>query len=272
MSTKSDWLQKSTAKGKAELNAYLKKEEVKAAPFMDMEVYAAKQLEEAKTKAMLKKFVAYEHATIAKQNAAQAAFDPTSISPGSNISKLTNFVEQIIQSDPHSFEEFQWAARPQDWWCAQLNISVANLRRIIARPPFVRERIHVDGKIMTLIRVGKPMPQTPYGTAKRMAALWRKLTGKYPTKKEFGCMVGLAEIWPSGKQLDILATALGDWTAFMAGVKLEISIKKAQGGEVVWHYFDYPSLTVIRCFQSVAVELYSMEVQAQFATKEWKMN
>ncbi len=79
------------------------------------------------------------------------------------------------------------------------------------------------------------------------------------TPDEFGCMCGLAEIWPKGHQVDILRSILSDWPAFMAGEKVAIW-RRGEGQE---RYFDFPSMKVIRAFPDVGLELYVMERQEE---------
>ena len=110
-----------------------------------------------------------------------------------------------------------------------------------------------------LIREGLSGPKTHYDLAQVMSAIWRKKFGKPNTKPEFGCLVGLAEVWPDGEQVDIFKIVLNDWSAFMAGAKIEMQLLGDEGRPL---YYEFPSLTVLRRFPEVAVELHRMTQQA----------
>lgn len=174
------------------------------------------------------------------------------------IEALRKLVAAAIDVNPYEHEGFQWCALPQPVVAGELGISVETLRRIISKPPFVRERTHKDGKPITLIREGIPGPMTARHIANTMSRVWRKKYDRALSKAEFGCMIGLAENWPEGHQLKIFWLVISDegWAEFMAGVWIEIV--KLDG---VKRFYKFPSLSVMRRFHTVAVELYQMHAQ-----------
>lgn len=173
---------------------------------------------------------------------------------------LRSLITESIRANPVELDGFQWAAHPQEELCRKLGISVSTLYRRVKAPPFVSKRRLIDGKMTALIREGLPGPQTHYDLAQIMSAIWRKKFGKANTKKEFGCLKGLAEVWPEGQQVQIFKTVLNDWSAFMAGAKIEMQLLGDEGRPL---YYEFPSLTVLRRFPEVAVELHQMTQQAK---------
>lgn len=187
-----------------------------------------------------------------------------------NAAKLGKIVVDIIAAEPFKFEGFVWAAKHQPELASQLGMSVAALRRLITKPPFVRERTHDgDGKPITLLRVGMPGPKTPRHLANIMAQFFHKKFGTRPTDKAFGCLCGLAEIWPNGKQIDIFKTVLANWEGFMGVAKLELEIAEDQGLLTFKNLkFDFLPIPLLRidCVAAAAVEFHIAEMQSK---KTW---
>ena len=195
---------------------------------------------------------------------------------------------------------YHWAAATQDDYCMRLGgWSTSKFFRETGKPPFIRMAARIDGQMMTLLREGEPGAQTPAIIAKHMSKLLRSyrarcrelllaerdalsegkigvpetdavadvriekidhLLNVLPTlvgAKDYGCMCGLAETWPDGYQVQIFKTVLADWEGFMAGEK--IAIWTAGTGEE--RFFEYVSMSVLRAFPEVAVELWVMEQQ-----------
>lgn len=174
------------------------------------------------------------------------------------IEALRKLVAVSVAGSPYEYEGFQWCALPQSIIAGELGISVETLRRMISKPPFVRERTHKEGKPITLIREGIPGPMTTRHVANMMSRIWRKRYGRAVAKAEYGCMIGLAENWPKGHQVEIFRLVISKegWAEFMAGAWIEI--EKLEG---VKRFYKFPSLTVMRRFHTVAVELYQMHAQ-----------
>jgi hypothetical protein len=174
--------------------------------------------------------------------------------------RLRNLIARTIEEAPYDFEGFRWAAKPQREWRTLLGFSPATLRRLAAQqPPFVRDCTHVDGRKMMLLRVGEPGPKTARQLAKTMTYIWRKRFGRSVSRPDFGRLVGLAEVWPDGDQLEIFKAVLDNWPAFMVGAKLVIAAE----GRRCKKRLDYPCITWMRRFDKVGIELYVKRLQEQ---------
>ena len=169
--------------------------------------------------------------------------------------RLRELVEQRAAQQPHHLDGRAWAAEPQDWYCGQLGVSPATLRRAIAGPPFVRTTRRVDGRNVTLLRVGDPAPKSARDYVNIMRAIWRRRTRRQLGAREAGCLYGLVGAWPEGETPKLLALVLDDWPEFMAGVK-------AAAPEAGDRYLRYPSLALVRRYPQVAVEMQLMRDQA----------
>jgi hypothetical protein len=174
------------------------------------------------------------------------------------VESLRALIAAEIAVNPFEHEGFQWAARPQEWWTEQLGFSVSTLNRLIRKPPFVRQTKQIDKKNTTLLREGKPGQKTPRHVANIMSRIWRKRYDRPVTRAEYGCMIGLAQEWPEGYQVEIFKRVISNegWPEFMAGAWIEIT--KLDG---VKRFYKFPTLTVMRRFHTVAVELYQMHAQ-----------
>ncbi|MGE5548238.1 MAG: hypothetical protein ACM33T_15135 [Solirubrobacterales bacterium] len=168
---------------------------------------------------------------------------------------LESLVAQMIADDGYQFDGLTWAVNPQEWWCARLDISPATLRRVIARPPFVRDCAMVGGRKMMLLRVGEK--GSARDIARHLRNIWRKRTGKRETPKEFGCLVGLSTRWGEDAPR-LFSTTLKDWNFFMTGVKL-------QEDWTVNRHYKHPSIALIRRFPNVAEEIYLTRLQEESA-------
>ncbi|SCX27118.1 hypothetical protein [Agrobacterium rosae] len=218
-----------------------------------------------------------------------------------NSEVLSALVAEMIAEAPFERDGFEWALASQDEFCARLGgWSISKFFRQTSSKPFVRDVAKIDGRKKTIIRTGEPGPVTHDKLAKHMSSLLRRsrdrsrkallderdtlsstmtcvpeadalkevriakidhLLNVLPTlttHSEFGCMCGLAEIWPVGHQVEIFRSVLADWPAFMAGEKVAIW-ETGQGQE---KFFDFPSMSVLRAFPQVGLELYVMEKQA----------
>ena len=192
-----------------------------------------------------------------------------------NSAKLIMLVEQTIYQEPFEFEGFSWAARAQPEWAAMLGVSVATLRRLISKPPFVREQTHnADGKRVTLLRLGESAQKTPRHLANIMAKIFRKKTGQEVGRHAFGCLVGCAEIWPNDHQIEIFKLTLNEWSTFMEGFRLAIDVgeikppsAKTYSKPVPYMKWQFPHIPTIRLGATVALELYQMQWQEKLSSK-----
>ena len=178
---------------------------------------------------------------------------------GAKFKKLCQIIEDQSQQDPYECEGYLWSAKPQEWYCDKLGVSVRGLRGLIATPPVVRKCRHVNGRVTTLLRIGEPGPKTERDYVNICATIWRKRVkkGKPLDQNEVGCLWGLVKDWPKGRAIELLNLVINDWKMFMSGTHFEIG--KIGGYK---RYYHWPSLKVIRRFHSVAVEMLQMKEQA----------
>lgn len=115
MSTLPNWLQKSTAAGKAEMLEYMAKRAgaVKQTPF---KASAASDV--------LKKYEKQLTSNDKAKGASQARIDQFMV-----------LVGDLIATDPFMREEHPWAARPQAWWAERLSVSTKQVQRISRAAP-----------------------------------------------------------------------------------------------------------------------------------------
>lgn len=186
---------------------------------------------------------------------------------------LAALVEQTIAADPFELDGFLWAARPQEEWAGLIDASVATVRRIISRPPFVRDRTHDEGGYqLTVLRIGKPGKKTPRHLANIMVKIFEEHTKHGIGKRGYGCLIGCAEAWPEGYQIEIFRLVLKQWPAFMDGFRLALDTgqivppnPKAYAKPVPYLKMQHPHLPTLRLGAAVAVELYQMHMQAKAA-------
>lgn len=172
--------------------------------------------------------------------------------------------ETIKAGDPLSvmvFEGATWAAMPQPRWCEKLKITDRTLRDLAKCPPIVSTKTVNDTSTpIVLYRLGSTPHLSARHTANIMASLFRK---KYDleeriSRRDWGCLVNLARIWPEGVQVEIFRTLLADLDAFMAAVKAADpdcphSIR----------YYNWLSIALVRKYHDVALDVYIGAVQAK---------
>lgn len=188
--------------------------------------------------------------------------------PVTTTDRLIALVEQTIMDTPREFEGHLWAERPQPEWAKLLGVSVATLRRIISKPPFVRERVHAsDGYHIptTLIRVGAPDQKTPRHLANIMRNIYRKATGRVPSDAAWGMLKGCAEHWPEGHQVAIFKLVMNDWPTFIAWFWTAMDTGQIElGNKKVKHMkLHHPHIPTIRLGWQVALNLYEAHLQAK---------
>lgn len=180
---------------------------------------------------------------------------------------FADLVLAIIAEKPFTFESHEWAALSQESWSKVTGLSPATIRRIISKPPFVRERTHKDGRVITLLRIGERGPDTSRRIANKMASLYRKRFGFRPGDSQFGCLVGLAEKWPQGKQVEIFKELLADWAGFLGVAKYALEVAEDTGAieEFKNYKFNHLPISLVRidCVAKAAVEFYIMQRQAK---------
>jgi hypothetical protein len=201
---------------------------------------------------------------------------------------LAALVEKTIAEDPYELDGFAWAARPQSFYCAELSISTATLRRLISEPPFVRlPKLVGDGPVvisgkkqisgpvkMTLLRTGEAPPKSIADTAnetkKIMIAVWKKTTGHPVTQDQTRLLWGMAldmmglcaelglPVDAAGElSIAVIKYALADWKAVATATKF--AAQSTPGYKP--RFYDYPSIANIRRFYKAAVHAYAMHLQ-----------
>lgn len=122
-----------------------------------------------------------------------------------------------------------------------------------------RERLLAERDVLAQSMMGIPETDAVAEVRGEKIDHLLKVLPALTTPSEYGCMCGLAEVWPEGHQIEIFRSVLADWSAFMAGEKVAIWA----AGEGEEKFFEFAAMTVVRAFPEVAVELYVMERQEQ---------
>jgi hypothetical protein len=203
----------------------------------------------------------------------------------SAVKELVLLVEKIIAEDPHAAFGFKWAARPQSFYCEKLGLSDRQVRRLMAKPPFVKRNamvgtgsIVINGsqqisgpKKLCLIRLGEAPPKNVADEAKRvMITLWNKQMGKKVTRHEGQCLWGMTgDIMKLLTAVDLPADlggeltiavfkyALTDWQTVASAAKLEAEARPKYKPR----YYDHPCITHIRSFWRASVYAYLSHLQ-----------
>jgi hypothetical protein len=198
---------------------------------------------------------------------------------------LVSLIEKLIAEEPHEAFGFEWAARPQPFYCEKLDTSSANLRRYTSKPPFVRKQalvgtgpIVLSGshqiagpKKMTLLRLGDPPPKDIADEAKRvMITIWNKKMTKKVTQHKGQCLWGM-----TGDLMKLLAAvdlpaelagelaiaafkyALADWQTAAFALKIAAEARPNYKPR----YYDYPCITHIRSFWRALIHAYVDHLQ-----------
>lgn len=179
-------------------------------------------------------------------------------------SPLVEAVLNEIKAQPFSYLGVEWAAISQSELARRLDISPATLKRHIIDQGLCTRSTSIDRRKRFLIRVGEPVADDPHkALAKVMSAIFRK---RFPAKgmlnkREFGCLIGLAEVWPEGKQIDIFRHALKDWVAVMASVKIANDELPEEDQRSL--FYDFPCIPVMRKFPEAVLEAWVLAKQAE---------
>jgi hypothetical protein len=180
--------------------------------------------------------------------------------------RLNRFADLIAETikagDPlyvQMFEGFVWVALAQPAWCEKLGISDHTLRDLAKCPPIVSTKtVNDEGKPLVLYRLGEKSHESARHLANKMAKAYREKYGiKRLRPSDWGCLVGLAGVWPDGVELEIFRSVLKDVGAFMAGVRwadpdCPHSIR----------FYQWVPIPLIRKYPHVALEMYIIGIQA----------
>lgn len=156
------------------------------------------------------------------------------------------------------FEGAAWAALPQPAWCEKLAISDRTLRALAKCPPVVATKtVNEQGKPIVLYRLGSTPHESARYTANKMASLYRKKYGvERVSRHNWGCLLGLAGVWPEGVQVEIFRTLLADLKAFMAAVK---SVDPDCPHSI--RFYEWLPISLARKYPDVALEVYITAIQ-----------
>jgi hypothetical protein len=198
---------------------------------------------------------------------------------------LVLLVEELMAKEPHEAFGLTWAARHQSYYCEKLNTCPATIRKLIAKPPFVRKQAQVGtGKIvingtkqisgpkkLTLLRIGEAPPKDVADEAKRvMIKFWNKEIGKKVKYHEGQCLWGM-----TGDVMELLAAvglpaelggelaiavfkhALADWHQVASAIKWAMQARPGYKPR----FYDFPCIPVIRSFYLAAVHAYACHLQ-----------
>jgi hypothetical protein len=178
--------------------------------------------------------------------------------------RLVTLIEAVISSKAGSETRellgFTWAVLPQSEWSARLKITPRTLRNLAKIAPIVAQRtVTPDRRPITLYRTGAPPLCSAKKTANMMAKAFRQ---KYKidrvSRADWGCLNGLAEIWPQGSQVAIFKAVLNDLPLFMAAVRT--ADPDSQFRE---RYYEFLPIKLLRKFHDIGLNIYLMELQQE---------
>ncbi|MBE1282153.1 MAG: hypothetical protein GJ676_02460 [Rhodobacteraceae bacterium] len=193
-------------------------------------------------------------------------------------------IESLIEAEPFELDGQTWTQPFSLGVLAEcFGLPQRTFERRICEAP-IRKRVKNFGQgKRLLLRVGDE-GMTDYEKAQKMAGTWRfEVPHHQVSHNEFGCLCGLAKVWPDPWQKRILIYTIRRWGFFKSAVNFGIGQAKRIGAttpeerkhlytadalsdhvldvarfnmpddlKVRWH--DYPSLTIIRKFWYVAEE------------------
>jgi hypothetical protein len=260
------WLEKSTEAGKASLIAQMKKAAQKDAKSATSKSTKNKKWIEPGPQSGVASITWVDW--FVKKDNAECTAAPAPLS--GRKAALAALVAADIEEAGVEREGRSWSARPKSWYCERLSVSERQLQRLVAAVPLVSRIKVVDGERQLFLRPGPLSDRTPEDYARIMAREWKQRVsnGKDVKRSEFGLLVGLAKDWEDIMAPDIFITALENWPAYMAGVKVAIAEAQVGGDhfeadpdKFMMRFYSYPSISVMRRFWQVGVELHLMLLQ-----------
>jgi hypothetical protein len=151
---------------------------------------------------------------------------------------------------------YHWAALPQATWAMELGVTVVTLRQLAKEPPIRGLGAKVHGRRVRLYRVGPEGEDSLLPVARQMEAAFHSKYGRKVDNYGFGCLVGLAELWPAGHQVNIFKTVLSNLQGFMCLVR-------AFDPDTEWapRYYEFLPCTLLRKYPHLALEMYEDKLQ-----------
>lgn len=151
---------------------------------------------------------------------------------------------------------YWWAALPQAIWASKLGVTVVTLRQLAKIPPIRGLDTKADGHRIKLYRVG-PEPHVSFKSlARKMEAAFKGKYGRSVGKTRFGCLIGLAENWPSGHQVAIFRTVLNNLAGFMSLVRAS-----DPESEYAPRYYEFLPCSLLRKYHDLALEMHVAMLQ-----------
>jgi hypothetical protein len=190
------------------------------------------------------------------------------------IARFKALIAKKIAHAPFEYQGENWVRLPQPQWCEELHTTDRTLREWAKAEGIVRRRIQTENEgTPVLYRLGDA-PSAPEHLASIMGKIYREkyglirlrsmqwgclIDGKEKEvygRRQYGCLIGLAELWPAGEQIAIFKTVLHELPAFMTGVH---QIEPDPDGE--GRFYEWLPITLLRKHWQVAVQVHGMKVQ-----------
>ena len=142
--------------------------------------------------------------------------------------RLVELIRAAQQASPFEHLGQIWAQPlSQEAWCKAGDFRLRTFQELIKVPPIRKLRCKVGGRITTLLRVGEPGTEAHYALAKDMARYYCEATkAEWVPPDQIGMLVGLAQRFPDGFQVDIFKHTVRRWSEFRDDVRLEIRLAK----------------------------------------------
>jgi hypothetical protein len=174
---------------------------------------------------------------------------------------IENLIRDAQPENTVKFEGALWARLPQSAWCELLNVSAPTLRGLAKHLPVVSTKTNGEnGKPVVLYRLGDEPHYSPRHIANKMAKIFRdKHELQRMSSWDWGCLYGLAEVWPAGHQVEIFRTAIENWSDFMGGVGLYETDDDQEMYD--GRFYKYPVVKIIRKYPRVGLDLHILKLQ-----------
>lgn len=197
--------------------------------------------------------------------------------------ELCEVISRAMDEEPYEHQGDRWAPPlSQEGWCRVSGLALRSFQALIKVPPIRRYRCLIDGKTVTLLRVGDAGAEQRQQLAKEMKGYYLRKTGeKIISAREFGMLCGLATDLPDGWQVNVFKHVLRCWPDFMDDVRAEVALALELGSDDPFHgdirddpryttarrfaghrdrlderIYRRPFIPLIRAFWPVAVELF----------------
>jgi hypothetical protein len=193
---------------------------------------------------------------------------------------LAALVDKAEAEDKYEAHGVTWARRPQSFYASELGVSLDTIGRYIAKPPFVKKVVSVEGGgTITLLRTGEAPASLTYDYAKRvMIKFWTQQEGKVDkpgtwmvtprggqclwgfakdVRLNIGDKVGCTAEWSAQLAIEAFKHAVFNWP-FTAGL-IKIAAQTVPGYKPP--FLDFVSLPHLCHFSEAVVHAYVMHVQ-----------